>query len=453
MIPKYARPEPPVPGTWPAAVAAEEAAPPAEIPWQEFFTDAHLRVVIETALANNRDLRIAALNVQKTEALYRIQRSDLYPDVGVQAAADRTRIPEKASEGGSAQTVSQYSVQLGTLSWELDFFGRIRSLKAAALEQYLATEEGRLAARISLIAGTARAYLALAADMENLRWARETLEAQRKSVELIRKTAEAGVVSDLDVRQAESQMEASRADLSRFVSYAAIDRNKLDLLVGAPIPPELLPDRLAPIARADALAPGLPSEVLLRRPDILGTEHELRAMNANIGAARAAFFPSISLTAGAGTLSGDLSSLFGSGTGTWTFSAQLLAPIFAGGALRANLEAAEIDREIAVARYDKAIQTAFSEVADGLALRETLVEQRDAQEALVHALDETRRLSDARYQAGLDGYLGVLIAERALSVARQALVTVRLAEQANLVTLYQALGGGAVEDPPQTGTD
>ena len=460
LIPRYTRPEPPVPGSWPASAAPEAAAPEAaaatpaaDIPWREFFTDDRLRSVIETALANNRDLRAASLTVEKVEALYRIQRSELYPGVGVQIAGERIRVPEKASTTGGAYTASQYSAQIGTVAWELDFFGRLRSLEASALERYFATEQGRLAAQIALIAATARAYLALAADMESIRWAQAAHEAQRASLELIRASADAGIVSDLDVRQSESLMEAARADVARYTGFATVGRNTLDRLAGTTIPEELLPEGLGAVTGPEPLAPGLPSEVLLRRPDILAAEHELRAMNANIGAARAAFFPRIALTAGAGTLSTDLSSLFGSGTGTWTFIGQALAPIFASGSLKANLEAAKLDREIALARYEKAIQAAFSEVSDGLMLRSTLVEQRGAQEALVRALEETHRLSDARYKAGLDGYLGVLVAERALLVARQGLVGVRLAEQANLVTLYEALGGGVCDDAAYEGGD
>jgi len=449
MIPKYSRPEPPVPPSWPEAVAPAgepEGPAAADTDWQDFFTDARLRSVIETALANNRDLRVATLYVEKAEALYRIQRAAVRPGVGIQAIAERYRVPEKVSDSGNAYTVDQYSVQVGTIAWELDFFGRIRSLKAAALEQYLATEQGRIAARISLIAGTARAWLALAADAEGYQLARETLEAQQASLDLIRKSAEMGITSDLDLRQAESLAEAARADVARFAGLAAVDRNMLDLLAGTTIAEDLLPGGLTEVTGRDALAPGLPSEVLLRRPDILAAEHELKAMNANIGAARAAFFPRIALTGGAGTMSANLSDLFGSGTRTWTFTSNLITPIWVSGSLIQKVKVAKVDREIAVARYEKAIQVAFSEVADSLTLRSTLVEQREAQEALVRALEETYQLYDARYKAGIDGYLGVLVAQRALLAAQHILVLVRLNEQANLVTLYEALGGGATEE-------
>jgi multidrug efflux system outer membrane protein len=446
MIPKYARPEPPVPPSWPEAAVAPVSGPgvaAVETPWQQFFTDRRLAGVIELALQNNRDLRVAALTVEKMQAIYRIQRSPLFPTVGVLATGEQYRIPAKETDDGVAKTSTAYSVNLGTSSWELDLFGRIRSLKAAALEQYLATQHARRAAQISLVAAVASDWLALAADTESLQLARDTLDAQQASYDLIQKSRDAGIASDLDLRQAQTQVEVARAALAAFAGQIAIDRATLDVLAGTPVPADLLPDRLGEMAGGRLLAPGLPSEVLLSRPDILVAEHRLRAANANIGAARAAFFPRISLTAAVGTLSGELSRLFGSGTGTWTFVPQIAAPLFTGGYNKANLDSANIDREIAVAQYEKAIQGAFAEVTSGLTLRTTLVAQREAQEALVGALSEAYRLSDARYKAGIDSYLAVLVAQRSQFAGQQALINVRFAEQANLVTLYKVLGGGA----------
>jgi outer membrane protein, multidrug efflux system len=446
-VPPYDRPALPVPTSWPAATAPQGGAPneraATDVRWQEFFSDQRLRSVIELALANNRDLRVATLNIEKTQALYRIQRSELSPGVGVMAAGDNYRIPEKMANDGVATVYKQTTFEVGVSSWELDLFGRIRSLKARALEAYLATEQARGAAQTSLVAATAGSYLALAADTENLRLARETMGAQQASLDLIQKSRDAGVASDLDVRQAQSQVEVARAAVAQFTGLVAVDRNTLDLLAGTSVPADLLPGSLESATTVAPLSPGLPSEVLLRRPDILAAEHQLKAANANIGAARAAFFPRITLTAGIGSMSPELSGLFDSGTRTWSFTPQIVAPLFAGGALRANVRAAEVDREIAVAQYEKAIQVAFGEVSDALTLRSTLVEQRHAQEALVNALEETHRLSDARYKAGIDGYLGVLVAQRSLLAAQQGLIGVRLAEQANLITLYKALGGGA----------
>lgn len=445
-IPRYSRPPAPVPDAWPESAAATggEAAPAAaEVGWREFFTDARLRSVIELALANNRDLRVASLNAERVQALYRIQRGEMYPGVGVMASGEVYRLPENMAEGGDAEIVEQHSVRVGVASWEPDFFGRIRSLRASALEQYLATEQARVAGRISLVAGTAGAWLVLAADLEGLRLARSTLETQRSTLDLIRASRDVGMTSDLDLSQAESQVEAARAAVVRLEGLVAVDRNALDLLVGAAVAEDLLPDGLGPVTVSRGVSPGLPSEVLLRRPDILLAEHRLKAANANIGAARAAFFPRVTLTAGAGTLSRELSDLFSSGTRTWTFAPSIVAPIFAGGSLRANLKASRVEREIAVAEYEKAIQKAFAEVSDALTLRKALAAQREAEESLVRALEDTFRLSEARYRGGLDGYLGVLIAQRSLFAAQQAIVGVRLAEQVNLVTLYKVLGGGA----------
>ena len=447
MAPKYARPDLSVPDAWP-----EKAAPPGEAPgspaaaaiaWSEFFSDPRLRSVIELALENNRDLRIATLNVQKAQALYRIQRSELYPAVGVMATGEKYRLPEQMSEDGRAQILENYSVQVGTLSWELDFFGRVRSLKSKALNQYFATEQARTAAQISLVAAVADAYLALAANTEHLKLARATLETQRASYDMIKASSEAGIASDLDLRQAQSQVDAARVDVAHFNGVAALAENLLDQLVGKTVPPDLLPEGLTSVTALKDISPALPSEVLLRRPDILSAEYQLKAANANIGAARAAFFPNIALTAGIGTMSPELSGLFESGTRTWTFAPQILSPIFASGSLLANLRVSKVDKDIAVAQYEKSIQSAFREVSDSLALRATLAQQQEAQESLVNALDESYRLSEARYQEGIDSYLGVLVTQRSLYVAQRGLVNVRLARQVNLVTLYKALGGGA----------
>ncbi len=459
MMPKYEQPALPVAnsfkaeatgagsapaaGVAPAATEASAAAPVArDVPWQEFFTDERLRSVIDLALANNRDLRVATLNVERTSALYRIQRSELFPTIGVQATGDKYRIPESIGKDGKASTVSAYTVGLGMASWELDFFGRIRSLNAQSLERYLATEEARRGAQTSLVAAVAGTWLDLAANEENLLISKATLGAQQASYELIRQSRDAGIGSDLELSQAQSQVEAARAAVASFTGAVWVSRNALDLLAGAPVPADLLPQRLVAVTDPKGLSAGLPSDVLLRRPDILAAEHLLRGANANIGAARAAFFPRISLTAGFGTSSPDLDGLFRSGTSVWNFAGQIVSPLFASGSLIANLKVTKLDREIVVAQYEKTIQTAFSEVNDSLTLRTTLVEQRDAQDALVKALEDFSRLSDARFRAGLDGYLGVLVAQQALFNAQRGAVGVRLAEQANLVTLYKVLGGG-----------
>lgn len=447
MAPKYARPGLSVPDAWPESAIstpAPEGVPvPSRLPWRDYFTDPHLQSVIELALTNNRDLRIAALNVQKAQALFRIQRAELTPSIGVMADGTKYRLPEKMTTGGVAQTVEQYSVNVGTLSWELDLFGRVRSLKDKALNQYLATDQARSAAQISLVAAVADTYLALAADRENLALAKSTLEAQRASYDLILNSREAGIASDLDLRQAQSQVDAARVDVALYTGLVAVDENSLDLLVGVHVEGDMQPTALGEVGEIRTISAGLHSDILLQRPDIIAAEYMLKSANANIGAARAAFFPRISLTAGFGSMSPELSGLFDSGTRTWSFTPQVVAPLFAGGSLLANLKASKVDRDIAVAQYEKSIQQAFREVSDSLVLRTTLMDQEDAQRSLVTALDESYHLSDARYKEGLDGYLGVLVNQRALYVAQRGFVSVRLARVINQVELYKALGGGA----------
>jgi len=470
LAPDYERPEMPVPTTWaepdggsasvaaaadlPASAApATPAQPAAEIPWQDYFSDPRLRSVIELALDHNRDLRAAALTVDRARAAYRIERSDLYPHVGASASAESFSFATDFGGNGDSQTSTfeQYGVNVGIAAWELDLFGRVRSLKESALERYFATREARVATRVALISEVASAYLALAADTESLALARGTQQTQQTSYDLIRQSTDVGMASDLDLRQAQSQVEASRADVARLEGQVARGRNVLALLAGAPVPLDLLPDDLGEVTALRNLAPGLPSEVLLERPDILAAEHRLRAASANIGAARAAFFPRISLTGSGGTLSSDLSGLFGSGTDVWTFVGAIDVPIFQGGALRAGLDTAYVERDLAVTQYEKAIQTAFAEVGNALALRATLSKQQEAQESLVEALSEAHRLSSARYEVGMESYLTVLVAERSLYSARQGLVAVRLADELNLVTLFKVLGGGGHGEPESPG--
>jgi multidrug efflux system outer membrane protein len=444
---KYVRPELPVPSTWPESSASQAAAPntpvAADIKWQEFFTDPRLQSVIELALANNRDLRMATLNIEKVQALYRIQRAEQYPSIAASASAEGYRVPENMSTTGYSETVGQFTVGLGMTSWELDLFGRIRSLKSRALEQYLATEQARSATQISLVAAVANSYLALAADRENLRLAQVTLDAQQASYELILRTRELGIASDLELSQAQSQVDAARVDIARYSGQVTLDENALNLLVGAPITAGMLSDDLGKVAALKDVAAGLPSGVLLRRPDILMAEHQLKAADANIGAARAAFFPSITLTAAAGIASSDLTNLFKPAAAAWSFAPQVTLPIFDAGARQANYKAAQLDRDIAIAMYEKSIQAAFREVSDALSLRVTLMAQQNELQSLVNSLDVTYRLSEARYKGGIDSYLGVLVAQRSLYAAQQRLVDVRLARLSNLVTLYKVLGGGA----------
>ncbi len=442
---QYNRPPAPVPQTWHAPADKQAAAAPqaAEVKWREFFHDNRLQSVIELALANNRDLRMAALNIEKAQAAYRIRRAEQYPTVSGAAGGDAYRLPAKMSKDGTADTVGQITAGVGISNWELDLFGRIRSLKEAALEQYLATEQVRVSTQIALTGAVATSYLALAADRNNLRLAQETLETQQATYKLIQRTRDAGMASDLELRQAQSQVEAARVDIARYSGYVAADENALNLLVGATVPANLLPSELGGDESLTDVSAGLSSEVLLKRPDILAAEHQLKAAYANIGAARAAYFPRITLTAAVGLMSGDLTNLFTYGSRTWNFAPQATVPIFDSGARRANVRIAEVDRDLAIAEYEKAIQAAFREVSDSLSLRQTLRDQQSAQQDLVRSLEETYRLSEARYKAGIDSYLSVLVAQRSLYAARQGLVSLRMARMGNLVTLYKVLGGGA----------
>jgi outer membrane protein, multidrug efflux system len=438
MAPRYTRPEAPVPAEWPSGpsyenkTAASPGQPVADTAWQDFYLDHRLRQVIALSLQNNRDLRVAALNVEKVQAQYRIQRAALLPEVDV-AAVDNNQ----------AQVNQQYALGVGFSSYELDLFGRVRSLKDQALEQYLATEQSQRTVRIGLVAGVAAAYLDLAADRDLLQLARETLKAQEATLQLTQRRFDVGVASELDLRQAQTQVESAKIDVARYTTLTAQDKNSLDLLAGARVGEDLLPQELAEdLTAVRDVAPGLPSEVLLLRPDVVQAEDLLKGYNASIGAARANFFPRITLSTAIGTASDQLSDLFKSGTGYSTFSGQAVLPIFDTGSRMAQLKVAETDKRIAVAQYEKAIQTAFREVADALAQRGTIDGQLAAQRALVEATDSRFVLSLARYDKGIDSYLSVLDAQRSLYSARQALIGTRLTRLLNLVTLYKVLGGG-----------
>ena len=450
LTPQYTRPEAPVPADWPTGAAYEETkvvpgTPTAtEIQWREFFVDERLQRIIATALSNNRDLRIAALNVERARALYGIQRAELFPSVNAVGNWVKTRVPADISGTEVAPTIEQYDVSLGITSWEIDFFGRIRSLKDRALEQYLATEEARRSAQILLVSSVVNAYLSLAADRENLRLGETTLEAQKRAYDLIKRRYDAGLASELALNQAQTQVDTARRNIAVFMQLVAQDENALNLLVGSPspVPSELMPADLDSVSPPKELSPGLSSEVLLIRPDIMAAEHQLKAANALIGAARAAFFPRIALTTAFGTASGELSGLFKSGQSTWTFAPQIVMPIF-DARLWSAYDVTKAEREIALAQYEKAIQTAFREVADALAVRGTADQQLSAQQSLVDAFARTYRISVARYTKGIDSYLGVLDAQRSLYTAQQALILLRLGKLANQVRLYAVLGGGS----------
>jgi len=447
MAPQYQRPASPVADTWPQSTSQQGVAA-ASLPWRDYFADESLVKLIDLALSNNRDLRVAALNIEKARAQYQIQRASLFPAVNATAGETAQLTPAALSTTGHERISRQFSAGVGISSYELDFFGRIQSLKDQVLEQYLATEEAQRSARISLIAEVANGYLNLAADKERLQLAQATLQSQQDSLALVKRKVQLGAASALDLAQAQSGVESARADAARYTSVVAQDTNALTLVVGgAGAVDGLLPQSLADrrLTQAADLPAGTPGEVLLARPDVLQAERSLRAANANIGAARAAFFPRISLTASAGVASPVLSDLFQGSSQTWSFIPQISLPIFNAGANAANLDVAKIDREIKVAQYEKAIQGAFREVADALAQRSTVGEQLSAQESQTAALVEAHRLTKLRYDKGVSSYLNVLDAQRTMYSAQQGLITVRQARQANMISLYKVLGGGAIQ--------
>jgi len=454
LAPKYTRPQAPVPAEWPngAAYASQLSTNNCQLPeWREFFSDEKLQQIIGTALTNNRDLRIAALNVERSQAMYGIQRAELLPTVNATGSATKQRIPANVEGFPEPMTIENYGVNLGVASWEIDFFGRIRSLKDEALQEYLATNQARRSAQILLISSVADAYLTLAADQENLKLAETTLESQRSTQDLIKRRYDLGLVPELNLHQAEMQVDAALGDAARYTQLVAQDKNALNLLLGVPAPDELLPAGLSDVVPPKEISPGLSSEVLLRRPDVLQAEDLLQAANADIGAARAAFFPQISLTAAIGTSSSELSGLFKSGSAAWSYAPQIVMPVFDARTWSAH-KAAKVQREIAVTQYEKAIQSAFREVADALAARGTVDQQVAAQQSLVNAAAETHRLSSSRYDKGIDSYLSVLDAQRALYAAQQGLVSLRLAKLANQVQLYAVLGGGWQNGPSPAST-
>lgn len=448
LAPKYQRPAAPVAATY-SLDASTASTPAADLAWQQFFGDARLRGIIQLALENNRDLRVAALNVERVRAIYGIQRSVLIPSLDATGDAVRQRTPATLSPTGQPVTGSVYEVGLQIPSYEIDFFGRVMSLRNQVLHQYLATEEARRSAQIALISAVARQYLAALAADEQLAVARQTLRAAEQSYDLNRQSFEGGVTSELDLRTAEGQREAVRASVAALEQRAAQLANGLVLLVGSPLPTDLPPvGSLATQALVEDLPPGLPADLLARRPDVRAAEEVLRAANANIGVARAAFFPSIKLTAFGGSASTELSGLFESGSGRWSFAPSITLPIFAGGRNKAQLDVAWIEQRIEIAQYEQAIQNAFREVADALAVRSIIGRTIAAQQARVNAARRRYELTQQRFDAGVDPYLTVLLAQQEQFAAEQSLIDARLARLANLTALYSALGGGWQNDTP-----
>lgn len=455
LAPVYERPPAPVDSAYPTGPAYDQQAGQAsaagvvtaDVGWRQFFPDPLLQQLIELSLTNNRDLRIAALNVEAARARYRIQRADLLPAVGVGATETVQRTPADLSPSGEARTSRAFQVGASVSAWELDLFGRIRSLNEQVLQAYLSLGETRTAAQLALVAEMANAYLTLRADQELLALTQNTLKSQRDSYALTKQSFDHDVATALDLSQAEVSVRTAERNYAQYLRQVAQDMNAIVLLAGNPLPADVRARLEQPGKLDDALMPaalpaGLPSDLMQRRPDVRAAEHDLRGANASIGAARAAFFPTISLTGSAGTASASLGGLFEGGQGAWSFTPQISIPIFTGGALRASLDYAQISKQAQVAAYERTIQTAFREVADALAGRGTLDQQIASQQLLVDANRRAYDLSEQRFRQGIASYLSVLDSQRELYTSQQVLVQTRLARVTNLVTLYKALGGG-----------
>ena len=438
LAPKYERPAAPIPANLPGGAGDATAA---ELPWRDFVREPKLRQIIDQALANNRDLRRAAHDIEVARGLYRVQRAQALPAIDANASVISTRTITGANN--AATTATLYSADVGTAVWELDFWGRIRSLSEAKLQQYVASVETAKAARISLIGETATAYVALAADKSRLAIALDTMDSSKKTMELTEELVAGGTSNRGDYWNASTVYQQARGDVALLTATIQQDRDALELLAGGPIPDALLPDALP--AQLDWFADvpvGMSSAVLLRRPDVAAAEHQLMAANANIGAARAQFFPSLTLTANGGVASTALSALLTGPAWIFTLAPNAAIPLFRGGANVANLELSEAQKRSLVSSYESTIQRAFREVADSLATRATIQEQLAAQAALVEASTKGFELSQARFKGGVETFLNTLVAQRALYAAKNALVATQLSALANRATLYRVLGGG-----------
>ncbi len=452
MIPKYQRPALPVPEQYPGPAHSAPAVAAADIAAHEVFRDARLNRLVDLALANNRDLRTAVLNVQQTQAQYRISRAALLPSVQGNASATRSQSSFSSSalapggQGGASSTSfteNSFSATVGVTSYELDLFGHVRSQNAQALEQYFQNQEAQRAAQVSLVGQVATQYLTLRETEELLQLSQNTLAAVQSSYDLNKATFDAGASNELDLRQSEGQVETARIDVETFQRQLQQARNALQLLLGAPIPQDLPPAQpFSDDAMVAEVPAGLPSDLLARRPDILEAEHGLKAANANIGVARAAFFPSISLTGSVGVTSTQLSSLFKAGSGEWSFGPQISVPLFAGGKNVAGLEVANVGERLQVAAYEKAIQSAFREVADALVGVDSYARQITLEQSLIVTQQRRLELATLRYRQGEDTYLNELAAQQDLYSAQQGLLQAQFNRLSAKVSLYQALGGG-----------
>ncbi|WP_044562262.1 efflux transporter outer membrane subunit [Azospirillum sp. B4] len=449
LAPDYTRPQSPVPNAWPTGQAYEPAdAPGKPSPlqgpdsWKAVFRGPRLQALIAKSLENSRDLRVALLNIEVARATYRVQDAATLPTLNAGGSTTRSRTPASQSLTGRPVTANSSQAQVSVTSYELDLFGRVHSLSQQALEQYLATAEATATTRLSLIAEVANAYLTLVSDRQLLALTQDTLKAQQATLDRTQRMFDRGSSSALDLAQSQTSVDTARANLEQYTRLVAQDRNALELLVGAPLTDaEIEGTSLDDQDVLGDLPAGLPSDLVLRRPDIREAEHTLKAANANIGAARAAFFPQITLTGSYGTASAGLTDLFAAGSSSWSFGPSVSLPIFDNGKNQANLDIAKADRDIDVANYEKAVQTAFREVADALAARGTLDRQLAAQTSLVKSTQLTYDLSTKRYDRGIDSFLTLLDAQRSLYSAQQNRISVQLSLLENRVTLFKVLGG------------
>lgn len=406
--------------------------------YKNFFSDARLVKVIDLALANNRDMRTAILNIQEAQAQYQITKKNQLPTFDGSAGLTRS-----STLSTSYQPTSVYSVGVGTTSYELDFWGRVRSLKDAALDTYLATQSARDATQISLISEVAEAWLTYSYSYANLQLSQQTLASQEQAYTLNKKRFDVGIDSEVPLRQAQISVETARADVANYKTQVAQAQNALNLLAGQTVPTDLLPKQIVrSVTQQNVLTSGLPSDLLQNRPDIQQAQYQLSAAGANIGAAKAKLFPTISLTSSAGYSSTELSNLFKSGTFVWSFAPSLDLPIFDWGTRKANIRVSEIEQQLYVTSYEKAVQTAFKEVSDVLATRQNLDERLTAQRRLVEATNRAYQLSTARFRAGIDNYLTVLTSQQNFYTAQQTLLALEQSNLNNQIELYQTLGGG-----------
>jgi NodT family efflux transporter outer membrane factor (OMF) lipoprotein len=454
LAPFYSQPEAPVPASL-GTVSAEQK-PLTEVSWQSFITDKRLQQVLDLALKNNRDLRVATLNIERARAQYQVQRADLFPSVNAALSETASKGMSNVGNNGnvSAGTVAAsnnssgnvshvYRATLGFSAYELDLFGRVRNLNAQALQAFYAEQENRKSTQISLVAEVATAWLTLAADKKRLQIAQQTLQSQQNTYQINQKMFDLGVANALTLKQLQTSVDNARVAVATYNIQIQQDTNALNLLAGSMVPVAWLPDSsLASVALTTALPRGVTSKTLQQRPDVRAAEHQLEGANANIGALRAAFFPTISLTTTIGTASTELNGLFQTGSRIWTFVPQITLPIFNAGRNRANLTVGERNQQILLAQYEKTVQTAFREVADVLVQREGLKAQIEAQKSLTDAAAAAFQLADARFKNGVDSYLVVLDAQRTLYTAEQSLITLQLNDAASQLTLYKVVGGG-----------